>query len=137
MLSDILVLQTIKNDTSDRIQRLRISDCLYVRKMDSKKRRLQEREMDIIRMIKNGEVTEADLLEYITDNDIDVAIAAAESDLATEPILDIAAHDKDRAVRKAAACNKNTGVKTLQYLSRDKDAEIADLSRQRLKGDRE
>ena len=70
--------------------------------MDKKMRMLQEREMDIIRMIKNREVTEADLLEYVTDNNIDVAVAAAESDLATEPILDIAAHDKDRAVRKAA-----------------------------------
>jgi len=93
--------------------------------------------MDIIRMIKNREVTEADLLEYVTDNNIDVAVAAAESDLATEPILDIAAHDKDRAVRKAAACNKNTGVQTLQYLSRDRDEEIVALARQRLKGDRE
>ena len=93
--------------------------------------------MDIIKMIRNGEVTEADLLEYVTDNDINVAITAAESGLATEPILDIAAHDKDRSVRKAAACNKNTGVQTLQYLSRDRDAEIADLARQRLKGDRE
>ena len=93
--------------------------------------------MDIIKMIREGELTEADVLEYVTDNDIDVAVAAAESDFATEPILDIAAHDKDRAVRKAAVCNKNTGVQTLQYLSKDRDEEIAALARQRLKGDRE
>ena len=93
--------------------------------------------MDIIRMIKNREVTEADLLEYVTDNNIDVAVAAAESDLATEPILDIAAHDKDRAVRRAAACNKNTGIHTLQYLSKDRNEEIAALARQQLEGDRE
>ena len=72
--------------------------------------------MNIIQKIKNGEVDEVDLLEYITDNDIDVAIAAAESEIATEPILDIASRDKDRRVRKAVVCNKNIGVRTLKYL---------------------
>lgn len=97
----------------------------------------KEREkMDIIKMIKNGEVDEVDLLEYITDNDINVAIVAAESDIATKPILDIAAHDKDRAVRKAAVNNKNIGVQTLQYLLEDEDEEIATLARERLRGNK-
>lgn len=93
--------------------------------------------MDIIKMIKNREVDEVDLLEYITDNDINVAIAAAESDDATEPILDIAAHDKDSAVRKAAVNNKNIGAQTLQYLLKDKDEEIATLARERLREKRD
>lgn len=88
-------------------------------------------------MIKNGEVDEVDLLEYITDNDINVAIAAAESNIATAPILDIAAHDKDSAVRKAAVNNKNIGVQTLQYLLNDADEEIAMVARKRLKRDME
>lgn len=91
--------------------------------------------MDIVKKIKNGEVDEVDLLEYITDNDINVAIAAAESDIATEPILDIAAHDKDKMVRMAAVKNKNTGIQTLQYLSKDDDEEIAMLAEVRLKGE--
>ena len=90
--------------------------------------------MDIINMIKNGEVDEVDLLEYITDNDINVAVAAAESDIATEPILDIAAHDKDIAVRMAAVNNKNIGVHTLQYLLGDEVEEIAMLAEERLRG---
>lgn len=90
--------------------------------------------MGIIERIKNREVDEMDLMEFITDNDIDIAIAAAESDIATEPILDIAAHDKDREVRMAAVNNKNTGMKTLQYLLKDSDREIARLAEERLVG---
>lgn len=87
---------------------------------------------DVIEMIKNGKVDEFDLLKYVTDNDINMAIAVAESKFATEPILDIAAHDKDSAVRKAAVNNKNIGVKTLQYLLKDVDEGIAMLARARL-----
>ena len=66
--------------------------------------------MDIIEKIKNGDVDELDLVEYVTDNDINIAIAAAESKLATEPILDIAAHDKNREVRLTAVRNPKTGI---------------------------
>lgn len=69
-------------------------------------------------MIRNGEIDEIDLFEYVTDNDINLAIAVAGCDSATEAILDIAAHDKDSTVRKAAINNENIGVKTLQYLLR-------------------
>ncbi len=88
--------------------------------------------MGIIEKIKCGNVTELDLLEYITDNDISVAIAAAESKLATEPILDIAAHDKDREVRLAAVKNPNMGVDTLKMLKEDVDLEISRIATLRL-----
>jgi len=88
--------------------------------------------MNIIDMIRTGNVDEADLLEYVTDNDINIAIAAAESDLATEPILDIAAHDKDKRVRLAAVNNTNTGKETLLLLSKDADSEIVAIANERL-----
>jgi hypothetical protein len=88
--------------------------------------------MNTIDMIKTGNIDEVDLLEYVTDNDINVAIAAAESDLATEPILDIAAHDNDKKVRLAAANNVHTGKKTLLLLAKDADSEIASIARERL-----
>ena len=88
--------------------------------------------MDIIEKIKSGDVDELDLLEYITDNDINTAIAVAESELATEPILDIAAHDKDRKVRLAAVRNPNIGIDTLKMLSKDNDFEISQIAKVRL-----
>lgn len=88
--------------------------------------------MDIIEKIKNGDVDELDLVEYVTDNDINIAIAAAESKLATEPILDIAAHDKDREVRLAAVRNPNMGIDTLKMLSKDNDFEISQIAKARI-----
>lgn len=88
--------------------------------------------MDIIEMIKAGLVDEEDLLEYITDNNIEVAVAAAESDLATEPILDIAAHDKDSRVRMAAVKNIHIGEKTLRYMVNDSDEKVAQNAIERL-----
>lgn len=84
---------------------------------------------NIINKIKSGNVDEDDLLEYITDNDIAVAIAAAESKYATEPILDIAAHDNDKTVRMAALKNSNIGINTLKFLCKDSDPEIANTAK--------
>ena len=81
--------------------------------------------MDIIEMIKSGNCDEANLLEYITDNNIEIALAAAESKFATEPILDIAARDRDERVRLAALNNPNIGDKTLRFLLDDQKEEIA------------
>ena len=72
------------------------------------------------------------MVEYVTDNDINIAIAAAESKLATEPILDIAAHDKDREVRLAAVRNPNMGIDTLKMLSKDNDFEISQIAKARI-----
>lgn len=88
--------------------------------------------MSAIEKIKAGGIDEAELLEYITDNDIEVAIAAAESELATGPILDIAAHDKDRRVRLAAVNNVHTGKDTLLLLAGDSDGEVAKIASVRL-----
>lgn len=90
--------------------------------------------MNIIEMIKNGNCDEADLLEYITDNDIEIAIAAAESELATEPILDVAAHDRDERVREAALNNPNIGNKTLRFLLNDQNENIASKAKNILEG---
>ena len=84
--------------------------------------------MGLIEEIKSGGMDEVDLLEYVTDNDIAVAIAAAESPAATEPVLDIAAHDKDRRVRIAALGNPNIGNETLGFLCGDADADIAKMA---------
>ncbi len=89
--------------------------------------------MDIIEVIKSGKCNEADLLEFITNNDIEIAIAAAESELATEPILDIAAHDRDKKVRMAALNNPNIGDKTLKFLFNDQDEDIVALAKSILK----
>lgn len=90
--------------------------------------------MNSIEKIKKGLIDESELLEFVTDNDINIAIAVAESKFSTEPILDIAAHDKDREVRLAAVKNSNTGIKTLKLLSKDVDSEIANIARLRLEG---
>lgn len=88
--------------------------------------------MSALNRIKNGECDEADLLEYITDNDIEVAVAAAESTMATEPILAIAARDK--RVRAAALRNPNIGKNTIEYLVNDLDVEIAEEAKKILEG---
>ncbi|MCD8037786.1 MAG: hypothetical protein LUE96_01665 [Lachnospiraceae bacterium] len=82
--------------------------------------------MELIEKIKAGLLDEADLLECVTDNNVLIAVAAAESTYATEPILDIAAHDKDKQVKLAALNNQNVGMKTLEFLSHSLDEEIAD-----------
>ena len=80
----------------------------------------------IIEQIRAGELGEEDLLEYITDNDVNVAIAVAESEMATDSILDIAAHDRDRSVRLAAVNNPNIAEITLRFLLNDLDEEIVE-----------
>lgn len=90
--------------------------------------------MSALNRIKNGECDEADLLEYITDNDIEVAVAAAESTMATEPILAIAARDRDKRVRAAALRNPNIGKNTIEYLVNDLDVEIAEEAKKILEG---
>ncbi len=89
--------------------------------------------MELIEKIKAGLLDEADLLECVTDNNVLIAVAAAESTYATEPILDIAAHDKDKQVKLAALNNQNVGMKTLEFLSHSLDEEIADRAKVILK----
>ena len=88
--------------------------------------------MDLLERIRKGLFDEADLLEYVTDNDVEIAIAASEACNATEAILDIAARDKDRRVRIAAVKNNNIGVETLRYLAGDTDSEISQIALGRL-----
>lgn len=89
--------------------------------------------MDLIEQIENGILDEVELLEYVTDNDVNVAVAVAKSSMATEPILDIAANDRDRRVRFAAVTNPNIGNNTLIRLTKDSDEEIAAIACQCLK----
>lgn len=76
---------------------------------------------ELIDDIKNGLRDEIELLEYVTSNDIRIAIAVAEFKWASEPIVDIAAHDLDSNVRRAALCNPNIGRKTVAMLTIDDD----------------
>ena len=85
--------------------------------------------MGLIDEIKLGKVDESDLLEYVTSNDVDVAIAVASSKMATLPIIDIAAHYNDRRVRLAVITNKNIGNDTVLFLCDDKDDEVYRLAR--------
>lgn len=85
-------------------------------------------------MLKAGMVDTAELLEFVTDNDIRLALAAAEAPNAAAPILDIAAHDRDRLMRLAAAKHPNTSRNTLMLLVGDADEEIAETARGRLEG---
>lgn len=87
--------------------------------------------------IRNGNIDEADLLELVTDNDFDIAFAVANCKCSTEPILDIAAHDRDDRIRLAVVNNDNCGVRTLQYLEKDNNSEIASTATRRLKGGRQ
>lgn len=88
--------------------------------------------MNIIDQIRGGELDEVDLLEHVTDNDVNIAIAVAESKMATFPILDVAAHDKEKRVRLAAVNNPNIGEETLKYLLYDNDDEIVAIAKNRL-----
>lgn len=88
--------------------------------------------MNLIDLIKAGMMDEADLLEYVTDNDVRIAIAVAEAPNVTPPILNIAAHDRNREVRLAAVKNPNIDKITLQYLKNDKEIEIAELANRKL-----
>lgn len=88
-------------------------------------------EMDrngILSSINDGVLDEAELLELVSDNDFDIALAVAKSSHSTEPILDIAAHDRDERIRYAAVNNPNCGMRTLEYLQRDSNKEIATLA---------
>ena len=88
---------------------------------------------EILSAIEDRRLDEADLLELITDNDFEIALAAARSPDSTGPILDIAAHDRDDRIRLAAVNNNNCGEKTLELLSIDKNAEIAALAKKRIR----
>lgn len=88
---------------------------------------------EILSSIKDGMMDEADLLELVSDNDFEIALAVANCSYSTEPILDIAAHDKDERIRLAAVNNANCGRRTLEYLQRDINKEIADSAVRHLK----
>ena len=62
---------------------------------------------EILSAIEDRRFDEADLLELVTDNDFEIALAATCSPDSTGPILDIAAHDRDARIRLAAANNNN------------------------------
>ena len=82
--------------------------------------------------IREGRLDEVDLLEYVTDNDIDIAEASAAAINASSTILDIAARDKDVRVRMATVNNPNTEKHTLEFLANDEDKEIANIAIRRL-----
>lgn len=89
---------------------------------------------EIINKISSNDVSIEDLFELITDNDLDVAIAAAKSEISNEQILDIGSLDQDRRVRLAVVNNPNVGHKTLLRLSKDTDLEVSELAKTKLKG---
>lgn len=88
--------------------------------------------MGIIEKIKFGEMDEEELLELVTSNNMNIALAVAESVYSTAPILDIAAHDNDERVRFAAVNNPNIEKGTLEYLLDDPVGEIAEAAMKRL-----
>ena len=88
--------------------------------------------MGIIEKIKFGEMDEEELLELVTSNNMNIALAVAESVYSTAPILDIAAHDNDERVRFAAVNNPNIEKRTLEYLLDDPVGEIAEAAMKRL-----
>lgn len=88
---------------------------------------------NLINAIKTGKIDEVGLLNYVSDNDVSVAIAVAESPWSSPPILDIAAHDNDRRVRWAALNNKNIEMKTLRFLCNDNDLEISNRATELIK----
>jgi hypothetical protein len=89
-------------------------------------------ENQIIKNIDMGYFDEVELLELVTENNYKIAIAVAESKYATEPILDIASHDKDRKIRLAALNNKNIGIDSIKFLIKDEDYEISQLAKEKL-----
>ena len=91
--------------------------------------------MNLVEKIRAGFLDEASLLEYVTDNDIKIAIAVAQCPTATPAILDIAAHDSDPRVRRAALNNPRIGIETIKYLCADQEAEISTQAKIILEGD--
>lgn len=85
--------------------------------------------MNIVMKIKSGETDEFELLEYITSNDFDVALAATESPLASSKILKIAVKDKDERIRIAALRNKNISDELILMLCNDNNFSVASLAR--------
>lgn len=83
---------------------------------------------EIIENIMSGLIDEVDLLEFVTDNDFDIAVAVASAPNATPEILDIASRDNDYRVRMAAVNNSNVEKKTLRYLCHDINKEIANIA---------
>lgn len=90
-------------------------------------------EMTPIEKINSGNVDEADLLEFITDNNILIAIAAASSPLATTHILDIASLDQDYRVRLAALNNEHLSQSALLSLCDDPEPLIAQQAKELIK----
>ena len=88
--------------------------------------------MNIITKIRNGDVDEAELLECVTSNDIELVLAVSSSEFATPAILRIAAWDNDDQVRLAVARNKNTNDETIRLLCNDKNIEIANTAKEEL-----
>lgn len=85
--------------------------------------------MNTIEKIKSGMVDEADLFEYITSNDFNIALTAAESPLATSSILNIAAIDNDERIRTAILKNKNISQETVLTLCNDLNSIVAALAK--------
>lgn len=85
--------------------------------------------MNIVEKIRSGQVTELELLDYITNNDFSIALAAAESPLASPAVLQIASHDNDSRIRLAALKNKNIPSKAVLFLCHDQDSSIATLAK--------
>ena len=81
--------------------------------------------MSILDDIKAGKVDSADLFEYVSGNDVGLAIAAASAPNADGPTLELAAMDLDYRVRLAAAKNINTDKDTLDTLCLDENDEVA------------
>ena len=88
---------------------------------------------EILSYIRDGKLDETDLLELVSDNDFDIALAVVNCEYSTEPILDIAAHDRDERIRLAVVNKESCGVRTLQYLQKDSNSEIASVAARRLK----
>ena len=89
--------------------------------------------MSIINKINEGNVDEVDLLEFITSNDFEIALAAAESPLSSSPILAIAALDSDKRIRIAALKNKNMDDETVILLCNDPDTEVSSIAKKELR----
>ena len=88
---------------------------------------------EIISLIIDGKLDEADLLELVSDNDFDIEFAVVKCEYSTEPILDIAAHDRDDRIRLAVVNKKGCSVRTLKYLLKDSNSEIASIIARRIK----
>lgn len=86
--------------------------------------------MNIIERIRSGQVSELELLDYITSNDFSIALAAAESPFASPSVLQIASHDNDSRIRLAALKNENIPTKAILFLCNDPDPFIAALAKE-------